>query len=267
MKKTILGVALIAVMATSITAYAATNSNQTSASNKGTQTVVAGSKQQVQNNTVAKVNGQVTKGSIEYSKMTFRSEKDGSTSIDETWLNPNTFDFREDINNVGVIDSGKETDAQIAKTKKTTEDPKYTSTYNEDSGKQVVNIIRDDKGNAVSGNEYQVKQEEANSEIQDIQKNRAFAAIKAFYANPSAWKDAGTTTTSDGKKLKKISSGDINGEEMHLLYLNEDGLPVKTELYSKGKLIGVGTTEYKLIQDDGKIFDTTGVKLEKLDIK
>lgn len=267
MKKTIVGAAVIAVMATSFSAYAATNFHQGSASNKGTQIVVAGSKQQAQNNTVAKVNKEATKGSLEYSKTTFRSEKDGSTSIEETWLNPNTFDFRDDINKFGVNENDLKIDAaSLAKMKKTQADVvKYSSTYNE--GKHVVNIIRDDKGNAVRGNEYEVTQKEADSEIQDIQKYRAFAAIKASYTNPSAWKDAGTTTAADGTKLKKISSGDINGDEMHLLYLNEDGLPVKTELYSNGKLTGVGTTEYKLIQDDGKIFDTSAVKLEKLEIK
>ena len=273
MKKTILGAAVIAVMATSFSAYAASNFHKGSASNKGSQILMAGSKQQVQNNTVAKVKGEATKGIIEYSKETFRSEKNGSTSIEETWLNPNTLDFRDDINRFGVIDSGKEIektgnskkDGLIARGK--SENIKYTSTYSEDSGKHVVNITRDVKGNAIGGNEYEVPQKGADSDIQDIQKYRSFAGIKASYADPSGWKDAGTETTADGKKLKKISSGDINGEEMHLLYLNEDGLRVKTELYEKGKLTGVGTTEYKLIQDDGKIFDTTGVKLDKLDIK
>ena len=265
MKKAILGAALVAVMATSVTSYGVTNFNQKSASNKGTQTALAGSKQQVQNNTAAKVKGEATRGNIEYSKTTFRSEKNGSTSIEETWLNPNTFDFRDDINNVGVNDSQfKETDAQIAKTKQTQANiVKYSSTYNE--GKQVVNITRDDNGNAVKGNEYQITQKEADSEIQDIQKNRSFAGIKASYADRTAWKDAGTVTTTDGKTLKKISSGDINGE-LHIIYLNDDGLRVKTELYTNGKLTGVGTTEYKLIQDDGKIFNTSGVKLDNLGI-
>ena len=55
MKKTIVGAAVIAVMATSFSAYAATNFHQGSVSNKGSQILMAGSKQQVQNNTVAKV--------------------------------------------------------------------------------------------------------------------------------------------------------------------------------------------------------------------
>ena len=271
MKKTILGAVLVAVMATSFTAYAATNFNQASVSSKSTQILVAGSKQQLKSNTVAKVSGEATKGNIEYSKTTFRSQKNGSTSIEETWLNPNTFDFRDDINNVGVNESDLKIDAaSLAKMKKTQAQAqadvvKYSSTYNE--GKHVVNIIRDDIWNAVKGNEYEVTQKEADSEIQDIQKNRTFAAIKASYADSSVWKDAGTETTADGKKLKKISSGNINGDEMHLLYLNKDGLRVKTELYVKGKLVGVGTTEYKLIKDDGKIFETSGIKLEKLEIK
>jgi hypothetical protein len=268
MKKTILGAAVIAVVATSISTYAATDF-QRNASRKGTQVAVEGSKEQVQNNTV---------GNIEYSKTTFRSEENGSTSVNETWLNPKTFDFREDINRFGEVASVKEVpetnssekDDAMAKKEALiarTENPKYTSTYQENVGKHIVNIIRDEKGNAVNGNEYEVAEENANTDVQDIQKNRTFAGIIASYTNPSVWKDAGTETTSDGQKLKKVSSGDINGEEMHLLYLNEDGLPVKVELYLNGKLVGVGTTEYKLIQDDGKIFDTSGVKLEKLEIK
>ncbi|WP_026883965.1 hypothetical protein [Clostridium akagii] len=267
MKKTILGAALVAVMATSVTSYSATNVHQTSDSNKGTQISLAGSKQQVQNSAAAKVSGETTQGVIEYSKRTEIS-KDGSKSIEETWVNPNTFDFRDDINNVWVNDSQfKETDAQIAKTKQAKANiVKYSSTYNE--GKHVVNITRDDNGNAVKGNEYQITQKEADSEIQDIQKNRSFAGIKALYADSSVWKDAGTYTTSDGKKLKKVSSGDIN-DEMHVIYLNEDGLPVKVDVYLKGKLTNGGSTteyEYKLIQDDGKIFNTSGVKLVNLGI-
>ncbi|MBV7271421.1 hypothetical protein I6U48_00610 [Clostridium sp. PL3] len=268
MKRTIIGAAVIAVMVTSITTYAATNFQQGNASNQGTQNLVAaGTKQQV----AAKANQE--EGSIEYSKMTYSTDNGSSKSITETWLNTKTLDLREDINNFGVAESAdkvKKTgdpkkDEKIAAAMKNS--PKYTSTYKEDMGKHIVNIIRDDKGNAVNGNEYDVAQENAKSDVQDIQKNRTFAAIKASYADPSVWKDAGTEITSDGKKLKKVQSGDMNGEEMHLLYLNEDGLPVKSEVYVNGKLFGVATTEYKSLQDDGKIFDTSGVKLQKLEIK
>jgi hypothetical protein len=276
MKKTIVGAALIAVMATSITTYAATNFHLGSDSKKGTQIIVEGSKQQMQDNTVAKMSGVETKGSIEYSKMTYRLVKDGSTSITETWLNLKTFDLREDTNYFGIVESKSEVkktgdpkkDAIIAKKMEVTKNnPKYTSTYTEEMGTHYVNIIRDEKGNAVKGNEYEVSKEAGKSDVQNIQKNRTFAAIEASYTNPSVWKDAGTETTSDGKKLKKVVSGDINDEEMHLLYLNEEGLPVKSEVYVNGKLFGVATTEYKLLQDDGKVFDTSGVKLEKLEIK
>lgn len=271
MKKTIIGAAVIAVMATSITTYAATNFHQGDASNQGTQNlVVTGAKQQVQNNTATK--GNQEEGSIEYSKMTYSTDNGSSKSITETWLDTKTFDLREDINNFGVAESESKVEKtgdpkKDAKIEATKNRPKYTSTYTEDIGKHIVNIIRDDKGNAVNGNEYDVAQENAKSDVQGIQKNRTFAAIKALYADPSVWKDAGTETTSDGKKLKKVQSGDMNGEEMHLLYLNEDGLPVKSEVYVNGKLFGVATTEYKLLQDDGKIFDTSGVKLQKIEIK
>ncbi|WP_411681303.1 hypothetical protein [Clostridium thailandense] len=271
MKRTIIGAAVIAVMVTSITTYAATNFQQGNASNQGTQNLVAtGTKQQVTNNTAAKANQE--EGSIEYSKMTYSTDNGSSKSITETWLNPKTFDLREDINNFGVAESESKVEKtgdpkKDAKIEATKNRPKYTSTYTEDMGKHIVNIIRDDKGNAVNGNEYDVAQENAKSDVQGIQKNRTFAAIKASYADPSVWKDAGTETTSDGKKFKKVQSGDMNGEEMHLLYLNEDGLPVKSEVYVNGKLFGVATTEYKSLKDDGKIFDTSGVKLQKLEIK
>lgn len=271
MKKTIIGAAVIAVMVTSITTYAATNFQQGNASNQGTQNLVAtGTKQQVTNNAAAK--GNQEEGSIEYSKMTYSTDNGSSKSITETWLNTKTFDLREDINNFGVAESESKVEKtgdpkKDAKIEATKNRPQYTSTYTEDMGKHIVNIIRDDKGNAVNGNEYDVAQENAKSDVQGIQKNRTFAAIKASYADPSVWKDAGTETTSDGKKLKKVQSGDMNGEEMHLLYLNEDGLPVKSEVYVNGKLFGVATTEYKSLKDDGKIFNTSGVKLQKLEIK
>lgn len=266
MKKTIIVAAIAAVMVTSISSYAATNINQ-KASNESTQNLAVES-----NGAEVTNNQEKSNGNIEYTKMTYTTEKDGSSDITETWVNPKTFDFRQDI-----IRSSVESESEVQKTDDAKKDaekkkaaaanaPKYTSTYIENSGKHTVNIIRDDNGNPIKGNEDDVTQEEANSEVQIIQKNQTFAALKSLYANPADWKDEGTETTSDGKVLKKISSGDKNGEEMHLLYLNEDGLPVKSELYINGQLAGVGTMEYKLIQDDGKIFDTSGVQLEPLNI-
>lgn len=268
MKKTIIVAAIAAVMVTSISSYAATNINQ-KASNESTQNLA------VESNSAEVTNNQEkSNGNIEYTKMTFTTEKDGASDITETWVNPKTFDFRQDI-----IRSSVESESEIPKTGDAEKDamnakkmaaagnaPKYVSTYFENSGKQIVNIIRDDNGNPIKGNKDDAPQEEANSNVQNIQKNQTFAAMKSLYANPADWKDEGTETTSDGKVLKKISSGDKNGEEMHLLYLNEDGLPVKSELYINGQLAGVGTMEYKLVQDDGKIFDTSGVKLEPLNI-
>ena len=127
--------------------------------------------------------------------------------------NSKTFDFRQDI-----IRSSVESESEIPKTGDAEKDamnakkmaaagnaPKYVSTYFENSGKQIVNIIRDDNGNPIKGNKDDAPQEEANSNVQNIQKNQTFAAMKSLYANPADWKDEGTETTSDGKVLKKIS--------------------------------------------------------------
>lgn len=271
MKKTIITAAIIAVMGTSITAFAANNlANDSIPASPAVSTISAQQAQNSANGTSIQQKEDKTvnkkaedKGPIEYYKMTYvLNDEKHTTQVQESWLNTNTYEFREDYLVSGRTAGKKETAGKVPNVQTVY----YTSAYTLDGGKHNVGIQRDQSRKAIGGNEYYDTQEAADQHIKDIQTNRSFAALAASYADRSVWKDEGTEKDADGNTLQKISSGTLQDEEMHMLYLNDEGLPVKSEVFVNGKLFGVATSEYKRIEDDGKIFDISGVELRELKI-
>lgn len=204
-----------------------------------------------------------SQGTIEYTKSTHtitENDKfsDEESFIAETWLDPNTLENREDCK----IISGENNFTA------------FHSTYQKNNGSNIITIERDQKGYAVSGTITKVPQETADKNFSSRTKLNTFASIKERSSLP-VWKDEGTQKTPDGKELKKLSqtymcsNPDNVQVKTNLLYYVDTttGFPVKEELYQDingtMELIWYDIYEYKYINNDGKLFDTSGVELKE----
>lgn len=207
-----------------------------------------------------------SQGTIEYRKTTHtitENDKfsDGNSFIEETWLDPKTFENREDCK----IISGENSFTD------------FHSTYLKDNGSEIITIQRDQNGNAVSGTSTKMPKMIADKNFTQVTKYNSFANSKGVAALP-IWKDEGIEKTSDGKELKKLSQtymssnpDNVQVKTNIICYIDmATGFPVKEELYQSVngtmKLIWYDTDEYKYVNDDGKLFDTSGVELKELSI-
>jgi hypothetical protein len=197
-------------------------------------------------------------GTIEYVKITHTNmQKDnGDISFElEKWYNLKTNESRNDAKDI----SGNSF-------------TNYKSIYMKNNNEDFIVMQRDQKGNAISGTiEYASKQPFGIK----YAKHMSFAELKNFYLSAD-WKAEGTEKASDGTELKKVSqsymSANFKDQQVNtknLIYLDEvTGLPVKEEVYQEDngsmKMIWSETFEYKYVNDDGKLFDTTGVKLQEV---
>ena len=197
-------------------------------------------------------------GTIEYVKVTHTNiqKDDGDTSFElEKWYNLKTNESRTD-------------DKDISGNSFTN----YKSMYIKDNNEDFINIQRDQSGKALSGTiEYASKQP---NKIK-VASHMSFAELRGFYST-SDWKDEGTEKAADGTELKKVSqsymSANAQNEQVNtklLVYLDEvTGLPVKEEVYqdSNGSMnmLWSENYEYKYVNDDGSIFDTSGVNLQEV---
>lgn len=204
-------------------------------------------------------------GTIEYIKTTHIKTADNSFDfeknfIEETWQDPKTFENRADFKIMGG--DNKLTD--------------FHSNYLTNDGK-IITIQRDDNGAAVSGTIAQNPKFVADKNLSHLQRS-SFASIKENFLKQDwtkqDWKEEGIENTADGKTLKKLSKTyktaspeNIQVDTKLVAYLDEtSGFPVKEELYQdvngSMKMIWYDTYEYKYVNNDGKLFDTTGVELK-----
>jgi len=204
-----------------------------------------------------------SQGTIEYSKTTHvitENDKfsDEKSFIIETWLDPKTFENREDCKIVtgenGFTD--------------------FHSTYVKNNGYEIITIQRDQSGNAISGTSIEMPKTTADRNFAQATKYNSFAYAKDIAALP-AWKDEGTEKASDGKELKKLSQtymssnpDNVQVKTNLICYIDTaTGFPVREELYQDVngtmKLLWYDTYEYKYTNNDGKLFDTSGVELKE----
>lgn len=197
-------------------------------------------------------------GTIEYVKTTHTNMQndDGDKNyVIESWYNLKTNESRNDEKDI----SGNSF-------------TNYKSMYIKDNNEDFINIQRDQNGKALSGTiEYASKQP---NKIK-VASHMSFAELKDFYST-SDWKDEGTEKAADGSELKKVSqsykSANAQNEQVNtknLIYLDEvTGLPVKEEVYqdSNGSMnmLWSENYEYNYVNDDGNIFDTSGVNLQEV---
>ena len=205
-----------------------------------------------------------SQGTIEYTKSTHiitENDKfsDEKSFVVETWLDPKTLENREDCK----IISGENDYTD------------FHSTYQKNNGADIVTIERDQQGNAVNGTITKISQEAAHKNFTFGIKLNSFSSIKERSSLPE-WKDEGTEKTSDGRELKKLSqtymcsNPDNVQVKTNLLYYVDTatGFPVREELYQdvdgSMKMIWYDTYEYNYVNNDGKLFDTSGVELNEV---
>lgn len=197
-------------------------------------------------------------GTIEYVKITHTNiqKDDGDTSFElEKWYNLKTNESRDDAKDI----SGNGF-------------TNYKSIYMKNNNEDLIEIQRDQNGNAINGTIENVSEQPFAIKLA---KHMSFAELKDFYST-SDWKDEGTEKAADGSELKKVSqsykSANAQNEQVNtknLIYLDEvTGLPVKEEVYqdSNGSMnmLWSENYEYKYVNDDSNIFDTSGVKLQEV---
>ncbi len=203
-----------------------------------------------------------SRGNIEYVRTVHTiTENDKSSSSKsytaESWLNPVTFENREDC--------------KIVSGENNVED--FHSTYLKNNGIDAVTIQRDLQGNVVSGTITKMSEVIAEKNGA-VTRQRSFKNIKERGLLPE-WKDEGVEKNSEGKELKKLSQTYLSANEDNvqvntrlILYVDTaTEFPVKEELYQDVngtmQLLWYDSYEYKYVNDDGKLFDTSGVRLEE----
>ncbi len=204
-----------------------------------------------------------SQGTIEYTKtihtITGEDKFSGDKSfIAETWLDPKTFENREDCK----IITGENSFAD------------FHSTYLKNNGLEAITVQRDENGSAVSGTITKMSEDAAYKNFSIGIKLNAFASIKERSSLPD-WKAEGTEKTSDGKELKKLSQTYMSSNpdnvqvKTSLVYYVDTatGFPVREELYQEAdgtmKMIWYDTYEYRYVDNDGTLFDTDGVQLKE----
>lgn len=197
-------------------------------------------------------------GTIEYVKITHTNMQNNNGDknyVLERWYNLKTNESRDDEKDI----SGDSF-------------TNYKSVYTKNNNEDLIEIQRDQNGNALSGTiEYTSKQRFGIK----FAKHMSFADVKNEYLSAD-WKSEGTEKSADGTEVKKVSksymSANLQNEQVNtklLVYLDEvTGLPVKEEVYQddKGsmKMLWSETLEYNYVNDDGKLFDTSGVNLQEV---
>ncbi len=204
-----------------------------------------------------------SQGTIEYTKTSHFITADNKFDfeenfIDERWLDPKTLENRADCKIISGDKNIKD----------------FHSTYLKNNGTDAVTIQRDIQGNAVSGSITKMSQVAAEKNFATFTKFNAFSKVKEIGSLPE-WKDEGIEKTSDGKELKKLSQTYMNSNPENvqvntrlILYVDTaTGFPAKEELYQDVngtmKMMWYETYEYKYVDNDGKLFDTSEVKLEE----
>ncbi len=251
MKKTLLITTLAAALAVnSMIAFAATNTSNIQTTNLA--------------NASAPVNN-ATQGDIEYSKETISNANGDICSTKETWVDSTTHDRRFDLRSGTSL---------------------FESLYSTDNGTQVSKVLKDANGNTTSGSTVTLPAEKVADYYKTYDNGYftkdLFTALKDNYTQTD-WKDEGIAYTADGKTLKKISKTEESAEgntsanitnvnTINYIYLDENsGLPIKSESYAQKNgtmsLEYSSTFEYKTVNNDGYIFNTSGMNLqnEKLD--
>lgn len=207
-----------------------------------------------------------SQGTIEYTKTTHTITEDDKFSdeknfIAETWLDPVTYENRQDCKVISADNKVED----------------FHSTYLKNDCNDAVTIQRDLQGNAVSGTITKMPELSVEKNGFAI-KQRAFASVKERSSLPE-WKDEGAEKTADGKELKKLSQTYMNSNpdnvqvKTRLVYYVDTatGFPVREELYQdvngSMKLIWYDVYEYKYVDDDGGVFDTSGVELKETSIQ
>lgn len=207
-----------------------------------------------------------SQGTIEYRKTVHTiTEKDKFSDeksfVSESWLDPKTLENREDCK---ILSGENET-------------TDFHSTYIQNNGSDAITVQRDLQGNAVSGTITKLSEGGANKNFLAVTQYRSFAGIKEGLA-VSAWKDEGVEKTSDGKEIKKLSQTYMNSNPENeqvktnlVCYVDTaTGFPVREELYQDVngtmELIWYETYEYKYVNNDGKLFDFSGVELKELPV-
>lgn len=248
MKKILITTAAIAVIATSFTTYAVSNSSTPVILNQPSQieTVVeekdpaAGDKENV--------------GIIEYTKTSFEFKESGETIVTEFWLDPVTLEGKtHEI--VTSVDNSIE---------------KNFTAYTKDGAKNYINILRDQNGKAVGGRKFCYSDERAQENAENLKKYDVFSGRQAMYQDMTFWKDKGTITT-EGKTLKKLLCGDEKNGNITIVYVDEStGFPVKEEAFVNGKPFSTMNYEFKYVDKDDKLFDASmeeGIDLNSLDME
>jgi hypothetical protein len=198
-------------------------------------------------------------GNIEYAKKTLFNPNGSTASVEETWADPATqaekVNYSEPIKETGEINY-------------------VAGAYALENGARYIKVSRDSLGNLIG---YEMKS--SNHNLSDI-----LTASKQDYINEykegtrrAGWNDKGLVQSADGKQLDKLSRTDdasmMPGEEgtayTENVYLDpSSGLPVIGDISvvknGTSKLLYTYVYEYKNVSDNGTIFDTSGIKINKM---
>lgn len=244
MKKILLSTAIAAsLVATSTAVFAAVPTTGTKA--------VSTSKVSV--STTVKDN---SKGNIDYVKKTLFNADGSTAAVQEAWADPVTgnerLDYSEAVKGTNTLN-------------------RVEGCYVLDNGTKYIKATKDANGNLTG---ISMKVNNANSILR---------AEKQDYINEykegtrrAGWNDEGIVKTADRTELNKLSRTDrsnMPGEEgisyVENVYLDKSsGLPVKGDLNvvqnGKTSLLYTYVYEYNKVSDDGSLFSTQGINIEKM---
>lgn len=196
-------------------------------------------------------------GNIEYAKKTLFNPDGSIASVEETWADPTTHNEKIVLEPV----EGTSTLHQV-----------IYGGYVLENGTRYIKFEGDNQGSLTG---YEMKSQKHNLAY-------ILTASKQDYINEykegtrrAGWNDKGLVQSADGKQLDKLSRTDASmmpGEEgtayTENVYLDpSSGLPVKGDISvvknGTSKLLYTYVYEYKNVSDNGTIFDTSGIKINK----